>query len=81
MALAETLDLVRRREQAEAWDRGEQKIASQFSSRLPQPEELDDETRTHLKHFIEWASDNSVRFCPAKPVTLAAYILTSVYRS
>ena len=76
MTLADQLELVKRREQAEAWDRGEQKIATEFGSRLPQSPELDDEARAHLKHFIEWASDNSVRFCPVKPQVLAAYILT-----
>jgi hypothetical protein len=76
VTLSEQLEAVKRREQAEAWDRGEQKIATEFGSRLPQPPELDDETRTNLKHFIEWASDNSVRFCPVKPQILAAWILT-----
>src|SRR5262245_38915441 len=76
MTLSEQLELVKRREQAEQWDRGEQKIATEFGPRLPQAPDLDDETRTNLKPFIEWASDNSVRFCPAKPHVLAAYILT-----
>jgi len=76
VTLSDQLEAVKRREQAEAWDRGEQKIATEFGSRLPQPPELDDETRTNLKHFIEWASDNSVRFCPVKPQVLAAWILT-----
>lgn len=76
MTLSEQLALVKRREQAEAWDRGEQKIATQYGSRLPQPPDLSDEDRTALKPFIEWAADNSARFCPCKPHVLAAYILT-----
>lgn len=72
-ALATTIDLAKRREEAARWDRGEQEVATQLQ--LPAPPDLDEETRQALQPFIAFSTRASVRYCPAKPMTVAAYVL------
>ena len=77
MALADTIELAKRREQVEAWDKGEAEVAMQLltKSPLPPPPEIDEETRQALQPFLQWSTKTQVRYCPAKPLTVAAYVL------
>ena len=77
MALKETLEIARRREQVEAWDKGEAEVAMQLltKSPLPPPQEIDEETRQALQPFVQWTTKTNARYCPAKPLTVAAYVL------
>jgi hypothetical protein len=74
MALAETLDLVRRREQAEAWDRNESQLATSLSTVLPAKSELDDETRGLIRPFLDYCALVNVRYLPARPTTVASFV-------
>ena len=74
MALADTVELAKRREQIEAWNRGEEALALQVltNSPLPPPPEIDEETRQSLQPFVQWTTKTNSRYCPAKPLTVAA---------
>jgi len=75
MNLAQQLEAVRRRQEAEALDRGEADVLAQIATQLPQPEFLDDATRADLQPFLNWTSQLNVRYAPAKPHVIAAYVL------
>ena len=75
MTLLETIDALKRREQAEAWDRNEAHVAQQLAARLPQPEPLDDQTREDLQPFLAWTSLAGVRYAPCKTHVVCAYVL------
>lgn len=77
MALADTVELAKRREQIEAWNQGEEALALQVltNSPLPPPPEIDEETRQSLQPFVQWTTKTNSRYCPAKPLTVAAYVL------
>ena len=80
----------RRIEQAQAWDANEKKVADRlagkldvelaYREKLPKavsdlqeaPTDLD---QAHEANFIAWCADNGVRHCPAKPATVAAYLM------
>jgi hypothetical protein len=53
--------------------RNESKLAEQLA--LPPPADLDDETKRSLVPFIEWATTANVRYCPALPTTIGAFVL------
>jgi hypothetical protein len=76
-ALADTIELARRREQAQKWDQGEAALAAEvvLRAQLPPPPDLSEEDRQSLQPFIAYTTTASARFCPAKPTTVAAFII------
>jgi hypothetical protein len=76
-ALKETLELAKRREQLEAWEKGEAAIATHLlmAEKFPAPPDIDEETRQALQPFVQWTTKTNARYCPAKPLTVAAYVL------
>jgi hypothetical protein len=75
MALAETLEIVKRREDAARWDAGESEVLAKLAAELPQQPELNDQTRADLQPFLNWTTQANVRYCPAKPFVVAAYVI------
>jgi len=71
--LVETLELVRAREQAEAWDKSEAQLATALSTLLPK-QELDGDIKDLFRPFMQWASSANVRHLPARPTTVASFI-------
>jgi hypothetical protein len=53
--------------------RNESELSKQLA--LPPAADLDDETQRQLAPFIHWATGLNVRYCPAAPTTVGAYIL------
>src|SRR5262245_37572192 len=74
MALAETLESLKRRELAQRLDQGEADVLAKVAADLPQPPELDTPTREDLQPFLAWTTQASVRYAPAKPFVVAAYV-------
>src|SRR5262245_50331794 len=75
MALVETLDAVKRREDAARWDAGEKDVLAKLAAELPKPPELDNQTRADLQPFVAFTTKTNVRYCPAKPYVIAAYVI------
>jgi hypothetical protein len=73
-SLVHTVDAIRKREQAEAWDRNETQLATSLSTVLPAKSELDDETRALVRPFLDYCALVNVRYLPAKPTTVAAFV-------
>jgi hypothetical protein len=63
------------RAKAANWDKHEAELAAGLAQTLPPLPTLDAETCRHLAPFIEWCRVANVRHAPAKPITIAAYIL------
>ena len=77
MDLKSEIELAKAREQAQTWDRNEATLTAQLAPQLPPPPELDNEIRRHLAPFITWATAVGVRYCPAKPTVVAAYVFAA----
>jgi hypothetical protein len=75
MTLSDQLELVRKREIAQRLDQGEAEVLAKLAEQLPQPPELDNETREALQPFLSWTTEKSVRYAPAKPYVVAQFIL------
>src|SRR5262249_42269838 len=74
MTLADQLELVRQREQAQRLDQGEAEVLAKLATELPQPTELDQQTREDLQPFLAWTTQKSVRNAPPKPYVVAAFV-------
>lgn len=72
-SLVQTVDAIRKREQAEAWDRNEHQLATSLSTVLPPKQELDAETRSLLRPFQDFCAIANVRYLPARPTTVASF--------
>jgi hypothetical protein len=57
MTLTEQMDLVRKRELAARLDAGEAEIHAKIADQLPQPAELDAETREALQPWLAWTTE------------------------
>lgn len=77
MALADTIELARRREQAEAWSKGEAAVAAEvvLRAQLPPPPDLSEDDRKSLQPFVQWTTQKNARYCPAAPLTISAFVL------
>jgi hypothetical protein len=75
MTLNETLDAVRRREQAQRLDQGEAEVLAKVAADLPQPPELDNETLAALQPWLAWTTEKNCRHAPAKPFAVSQFIL------
>jgi hypothetical protein len=60
---------------ANAYLRSEQALAEQVNAVIPAAEELDTETIAQLNPFVEFCIAAGVRQAPARPQTVAAFIL------
>jgi hypothetical protein len=54
-------------------DRNEAEIAASVAERIGRSP-LDDESRRALAPFVEWCNARQVRYCAAKPATVAAFV-------
>jgi hypothetical protein len=75
MALQETLEAVKRRELAARLDQGEAEVLAKVAEQLPEPPGLDSETREHLAPFLQWTTEKSCRYAPAKSFVVAAFVI------
>ena len=78
-AVLSEIDRIKRQEQAATWDRNEKLLAERVALEV---EVVVDVPLTSLEsltqqQFVEWCSAKAVRHCPAKPSTVAAFILDS----
>lgn len=74
MTLSNAIEAQRQREQIAAWDAGEARLCSEFELRPPAVE-LSADDRKHLEAFTRWTAAKFARRCPAKPATVACFVL------
>ena len=74
MGLADALEIAKQRERIERWDRGEATVASQLKLTVPATN-LTPAIHEHFAVFTRWCEVRACRKCPAKPKTIAAFIL------
>lgn len=72
--LVDELERARQREQIKRWDEGERRLRDQLKLDVPKRELSADELECWSR-FSAWSERKSVRSLPAKPWTVAAYIL------
>ena len=72
--LTDAIEAAKQREQIARWDAGETRLAAELPIRPP-PIELSAEVRSRLDAFNKWAKSKSARRLPAKPATIACFIL------
>src|SRR5690242_2737162 len=70
--LANAIVQVNRIEQAKIWDANE----AALTIGLPQSPVLDDDARRRVAPFLQWCAIVQVRHAPAKPTTVAAFVLS-----
>src|SRR5262249_28426653 len=75
MTLADQLDLVRRREQAQRLDQGEADVLPNLAGQCPRRAAPDDETRKNLQPFLAGTTEKNCRYPPAKGFVVAAFVL------
>jgi hypothetical protein len=76
MTLSEQLETAKRRAEVETLNIGDEKTAAEFARRISLPPiELSADIRTQLDPFNRWASNRHARRCPAKPATVALFVL------
>src|SRR5690349_12548057 len=73
MTLAAEIENARRREQIAALDRNDANISELATRALGGPDPA--RPNEAVKPFIEWANRLGVRYCPARPTSVAAYVL------
>ena len=76
MALADELQRAKAREEIARLDAGERRLASELKLDIPQRRLSVDELNC-WNWFSAWCEGKSVRKLPAKPATVAAYVLDS----
>ena len=54
-------------------DRNEAEIAADIAARIGRSL-LDEESKRVLMPFVEWCNTHAVRYCAAKPATVAAFV-------
>ena len=76
MALADTIELARRREQAEAWSKGEAAVAAEvvLRAQLPPPPISRKTIGSRCNPSCSGRPKNA-RYCPAAPLTISAFVL------
>ena len=72
--LSDAIAAAKTREQIQKWDSGEARLAAELPIQLPAVE-LSADVRSCLDAFNKWAESKSARRLPAKPVTVACFIL------
>jgi hypothetical protein len=74
--LADDIAAAKRRAQIEEWDRGEAALATEVATKLQAPKVvLSDGEGAPLTVFVDWCRARSVRYCPARPFVVAAFLL------
>jgi hypothetical protein len=76
--LAEQLAAAKQREEILKLDAGDQRTAAELAKRIQLPaRELSADICTRLDAFNKWAISKQARRCPAKPATVALWVLES----
>lgn len=76
--LLSEIERAKRRDLIAAFDKNETIISEQVAALFQDVAvpELDGEALAHLRDFLSWCASNGVRHCPAKPTTVAAWIVS-----
>jgi hypothetical protein len=74
MGLSDALEAAKQKERIERWDRGEAVVKSQLKLAVPTTN-LTPAIHEHFAVFTRWCDVRACRKCPAKPSTLAAFVL------
>jgi hypothetical protein len=76
--LLSEIERAKRRDLIAAFDKNETIISEQVAALFQDVAvpELDGEALAHLRGFLSWCASNGVRHCPAKPSTVAAWIVS-----
>ena len=74
MPLEDELERARQAEQVKQWDAGEGRLAAGLSIQQPRIE-LTSDVLTRFDRFSKWCAVKQVRRLPAKPKTVAAFVL------
>jgi hypothetical protein len=77
MTLSEQLETAKKRAEIETLNIGDEKTAGEFGRRISLPPiDLSAGVRAALDPFNRWASQRHARRCPAKPATIALFVLS-----
>jgi hypothetical protein len=77
--LTDAIEAAKQREQIARWDAGEARLVAELPMRPP-PIELSADIRSSLDAFSKWAESKSARRLPAKPATVASFLLEQAVR-
>jgi hypothetical protein len=72
--LADEIAKAKQREQIARWDEGERRLSEQLKLDVPKTP-LSADVHSRLDLWSAWCAEKSVRKCPAKPATVAAFIV------
>jgi hypothetical protein len=72
VSLGDAIEAQKKREQIAAFEKAEAELAATLPD-TPRPL-IDPETKSRLEAFLHWCNEKNVRFCPARPTTVAAYV-------
>ncbi len=73
--LTDAIEAAKQREQIARWDAGEARLAAELPI-MPAATGLSTEVRSRLDAFNKWAEMKHARRAPAKPTTIANYVLS-----
>jgi hypothetical protein len=76
--LLSEIERAKRRDLIAAFDKNETIISEQVAALFQDVAvpELDGDALAHLRGFLSWCASNGVRHCPAKPSTVAAFVVS-----
>jgi hypothetical protein len=74
VTLTDAIHAAKQREQIARWDAGEARLAAELKFDGPRPT-LAKDVLERLDIFGKWCASKQVRKCPAKPATVAAFVL------
>ena len=77
MNLAEQLEAAKQREQIQKWDAGDAKVAAELPIKLPRSV-LSADVVERFNRFSAFAASRSARKLPARPATVAAFLLDRI---
>ena len=72
--LSDAIKAAKQREQIQKWDAGDAKVAAELPIKLPRPV-LSADVVERFNRFSAFASSRSARKLPARPTTVAAFVL------
>jgi hypothetical protein len=74
LSLSEQLDLARRQTEIRKLDAGDRRVATELKLDIPKPA-LAKDVLERFDIFGKWCASKQARKCPAKPKTVAAFVL------
>ena len=74
--LADEINRAKLRDQIAAFERNESILRDEIVATLGTERPLGNEARNLAAPFVRWCNERGARYCPSKPATVAAFVLT-----